>query len=106
MTKSIALTSRMSFYNYLSNLIGSGQKSVQRKRSGISFELREEKEAETVVVIPIIGIVVVPIRETAIPSIVVPGTAAERAVLTLDFCPIFIVKLCIVFHLFFLKLEL
>lgn len=43
-------------------------------------KLRYKYEAEPVVVVPVVGIVVVPIRYTAVPRVVVPTTSTKHAV--------------------------
>ncbi|MCQ2313813.1 MAG: hypothetical protein MJZ56_01385 [Bacteroidales bacterium] len=48
--------------------------------SVFNAKLRNEDEAEAVVVVPVVGRIVVPIRNTAVPRVVVPATAAKNAV--------------------------
>jgi hypothetical protein len=46
----------------------------------IPFELGSKNQAEAVVVVPVVRVVVVAIGNTAVPGVVVPATAAENAV--------------------------
>ncbi len=48
--------------------------------SVFNAKLKNEGEAQAVVVVPVVGIVVVAIRDTAVARVVVPATAAENAV--------------------------
>ena len=65
-------------------LLRTGHQSVQRQSSDLTHELRDEHEAEANIVVTIVRTVVVAIRRTTILSIVVPGTAAQNTVRTLD----------------------
>ncbi len=64
-----------------------GQQSVQRQSSDLTYELRDENQAEANVVVAVVRIVVVAIRTTAILRVVVPATAAYHTVRTHDCCP-------------------
>ena len=48
--------------------------------SVFNAKLRNKDEAEAVVVVPVVGRIVVPIRDTTVPRVVVPATAAKNAV--------------------------
>ena len=61
-----------------------GRQSVQWPSSDITHELRDEHQAEAIIIVAIARIVVVAIRRTTILRIVVPATAAQHAVRTLD----------------------
>lgn len=74
-----------------------GHPSVQRQSSDFTFELRDEDEAEAIIVVAVVGVVVVAIRRPAIlrPDNfvgIVPTPAANNTVRTLDGCP-FLFKL-------------
>ncbi len=55
--------------------------------SDITYELRDEYQAEAHVVVPVVRIVVVAVRCPAVLRIVVPATTADHTVRTLDGCP-------------------
>lgn len=76
---------------------GQGHPSVQQQPSGFACELRDEDKAKAyVVVVPIaigIGVVAVAVRRPAVlrpdNSVgIVPATAADNTIRTLDGCPI------------------
>ena len=64
-----------------------GHASVQQQPSGLTYELRDEDQAEANVVVAVVGVVPVAVRHPAILRVVVPGPAADNAVRTLDACP-------------------
>jgi hypothetical protein len=74
--------------SFLSKAIfGKGQESVQRKSSNISYELREDDNAEAIIVIPIVWVIVVAIGRTTILSVIVPRATAQNPIRTHDSCP-------------------
>ena len=69
-----------------------GRPSVQRQpspkgASGFAYELRDEDKAEAYVVVPVVRVVVVPVRRPAVVGVVVPRAATDNTVRTLDGCP-------------------
>lgn len=54
-------------------------------RKSIRNELWETDNAEAVVVVPVIGVVVVPIGNTTVRCVVVPAAAAKNAVRAFPF---------------------
>ena len=67
---------------------GQGHPSVQRQSSDVTFELRDEHQAEAIVVVAVVGVVVVAVSRPAVLRVVVPTPAANNTVRTLDGCPI------------------
>jgi hypothetical protein len=61
--------------------------SVQWQSSDFTHELRDEHQAEADVVVPIVGIVPVTISRPTVHGVVVPATAAQNTVRTLDSHP-------------------
>ena len=57
--------------------------------TGFTYELRDESQAEANVVVAVVRVVGVAVRHPAVLRIVVPATAANNTVRTLDECPIF-----------------
>ncbi len=68
-------------YRFLERI---GQQSVQRQSSDFTHELRDEYEAEAIVVVAIIRAVTVAISTTAVLRIVVPATTAQHTIRTYD----------------------
>ena len=64
-------------------------RSVQWQSSDSAHELREENHAEPDIVVTVVGVIAVAVRATTPPGIVVPGTATNHAVRTLDRYPSF-----------------
>ena len=60
---------------------------MKQQPSGFACELRDEDQAEAIVVVAVVGVVVVAVRRPAILRIVVPRPAADNAVRTLDARP-------------------
>ena len=68
---------------------GQVRTSVQRQPSGFTYELRDENQAEANVVVAVVRCVPVAVRHPAVDRVVVPATAANNAVRTLDVRPCF-----------------
>ncbi len=61
-----------------------GQQSVQRQSSDLTYELRDEYKAEANVVVTVLRVVVVTIGRTTVLLITVPATTAQHTVRTHD----------------------
>ena len=63
---------------------GRGHQSVQRQSSDFAFELRNENQAEAHIVVPVVGLVVVPMSRPTVLGRVVPAPATNYTVRTHD----------------------